>query len=158
MGIKGKLAIDAVALLAYLAVTNTLLTGIPVHEWLSIALTVLLAVHVALNWDWTIKVVTRFFKQLFTLPRFNLIVDLVLLYAFAGTMLTGLMVSRVVVPTLGLTVPFGPTWRILHSVSAKLLLLATGLHVGLHWRWVVNAVRALLPSNPPEPAADGSEA
>jgi hypothetical protein len=141
VGFRGRLLIDAGAFVAYLASTNTALTGIPIHEWLSIGVALVFALHVALNWDWTVTVLRRFIRKLLSLSRFNLVVDIVLFVVFTAVMLTGLMVSRVVVPGLGLSVPFGPTWRILHSLSAKVLLLVLGVHVGLHWRWIVSAVR-----------------
>ncbi|MDR3686935.1 MAG: DUF4405 domain-containing protein [Coriobacteriia bacterium] len=140
--------IDIGALVAYLAATNTALTGIPIHEWLSIGVAIVLALHVALNWDWTVNVVRRFIRKLRSLSRFNLVVDILLFVVFTVVMLTGLMVSRVVVPAFGLSVPFGPTWRILHSLAAKVLLLVLGLHVGLHWRWIVTATKRWLAPAP----------
>ncbi len=152
MGFRTKLAIDIAAFLAYLAATNTPLTGIPIHEWLSVALAVLLALHAAINWDWTMKAFARFINKLRNLSRINLVVDLLVFIMLTAVMLSGLMVSRVVLPALGLpALSFGPTWRILHSLTAKLLLLVLGLHVGLHWRWVVDATKRLLA---PRPTAD----
>ena len=148
LSFRGKLAIDVIAFIAYLAASNTRLTGIPVHEWLSIGVALVFALHMALNWDWTVKVLRRFVRKLLSLSRFNLVVDVLLFIAFLAIMLTGLMVSRVVVPMLGLSVPFGPTWRILHSISAKLLLLVLGLHVGIHWRWIVNATKRAFTGTP----------
>jgi hypothetical protein len=141
VGFRGKLAIDVAAFIAYLAATNTVLTGIPIHEWLSVALTIVIALHVAIDWDWTMKVLRHFIRKLLSLSRLNLVIDILLFVMFAAVMLTGFMVSRVVVPTFGLSVPFGPTWRILHSLTAKLLLLVFGVHLGLHWRWIVQATQ-----------------
>jgi hypothetical protein len=141
VGYRGKLALGATALVTYLAATNTKLTGIPIHEWLSVGVAVVIALHVALDWDYTIKVLRHFIRKLLSLSRFNLIVDIALFVVFAAVMLSGFLVSRVVVPLLGMSVPFGPTWRILHSVTATLALPVLGVHVGLHWRWIVKATR-----------------
>jgi hypothetical protein len=146
VGFRGKLAIDVVALIAYLAATNTKLTGIPIHEWLSTALALVIALHIALDWEYSIKVLRHFVRKLLSLSRFNLLVDLVLLALFAAVMLSGFLVSQVVVPLLGMSVPFGPTWRILHSLTATFALPVLGVHVGLHWRWIVKATsRAFIP-------------
>jgi hypothetical protein len=148
VGFRGKLAIDAVAFVAYLAVTNTKLTGIPVHEWLSVGVTLVLALHVAVDWDYTMKVLRNFIRKLLSVSRLSLVVDLLLFVVITAVMLSGFLVSRVVVPTFGLSVPFGPTWRILHSLTATLALPVLGVHVGLHWRWIVEATRRTLASRP----------
>ncbi len=158
MGLRPRLAIDAGALAAYLVVSNTVLTGIPVHEWLSLGLAVLFAVHVAVNWDWAVRVISTFFQRLGNISRLNLVLDLALLVAVSAVMLTGIMVSESVLPLLHIRVPFGPTWRIMHSVSAKLLLLVVGLHTGLHWRWIVKAAQRPSARGDPQRHATASAA
>lgn len=141
MGFRTRLVVAIVGLLAYFACTNTALTGIFIHEWLSVGIAVLLAVHTAANWDWAWRVLSQFPRKLMSISRLNAVVDILLLAMFAAVMVSGILESRVVLPTLGIPVPFGITWRILHSLAAKLLLIAMGVHVGLHWRWIVHAIR-----------------
>lgn len=148
MGFRAKLVIVVVGLVAYLASTNTALTGIFIHEWLCVALTVLFALHTALYWDWTVKIFKRFIRKLLDMSRLNFIIDVLLFVLFTAVMLTGVMESQVVVPTLGMSAPSGITWRILHSLTAKLLLLVIGVHLGLHWRWIVYATRQWIKSVP----------
>jgi len=54
------------------------------------------------------------------------------------------MISAVALPAIGIH-PF-PTMflRLLHLVSADVLLIVAGLHLGLNWKWVVNALRKSL--------------
>jgi hypothetical protein len=148
LGFRAKLVIVLIGLIAYLASTNTPLTGIFIHEWLCVALTVLFALHAALYWDWTVRVFKRFVRRLLDMSRLNFVLDVLLFLMFVAVMLTGVMESRVVLPTLGLSAPAGIAWRILHSLTAKLLLLVVGVHVGLHWRWIVYATRQWLKPRP----------
>jgi hypothetical protein len=141
LGFRAKLVIAVVGLIAYLASTNTALTGIFIHEWLCVALAVLFALHTALHWDWTKKMFKHFVRKLLSMSRLNLVIDVLLFAMFFAVMLSGVMESRVVLPTLGLAAPAGMTWRILHSLTAKLLLVVVGVHFGLHWRWIVHATR-----------------
>ena len=53
---------------------------------------------------------------------------------------TGLMTSEVVVPMLGIAVAQGGMWKFLHTQSANLAVFTIGLHVALHWSWIVNAI------------------
>ena len=54
---------------------------------------------------------------------------------------TGLMISEVVLPVLGITVAYTPVYFTLHSLAADIAVLITGLHVALHWKWTVKAVQ-----------------
>lgn len=148
MGVRGKLALDVGLFAAYLMASDTALTGIPIHEWLSLGIAVAIALHVALNWDWTVGVLSRFARRLLSLSRFNLIVDVVLFVMFVSVMVSGLLVSKVVMPVVGIEVPFGPMWRILHSLTAMFTLPVLGVHVGLHGRWFVTAFGQLLAGAP----------
>lgn len=142
---RHKLILDVTSFVAYLAATNTALTGIAIHEWLSVALAVAFAFHATLHWDWAMRMFAEFVRKLLSMSRLNFAIDLLLFVALTAVMLSGIMVSRWVLPTLGLSVPVGPSWRILHSVTAKLLLVVVGAHVGLHWRWILYAAQRSLP-------------
>lgn len=142
---RHKLTLDVASFLVYLVVSNTALTGIAVHEWLSLGLAVAFAFHTTLHWDWAIRMLTDFVRKLLSMSRLNFVVDVLLFVALTAVMLSGIMVSRSVLPTLGLSVPFGPSWRLLHSVTANLLLIVLGAHLGLHWRWIAIATQRSLP-------------
>jgi hypothetical protein len=136
-----RLILDVSLLVGYLIVQNLPATGIPIHEWLSVVVTFGILVHLIFQWDWTVRVVSRFFKKLASLSRFNLFVDILLMISFVAVMLSGFMVSQSVLPLFGIAIPFGPTWRIIHSLCADVALVALGVHVGLHWRWLWSATK-----------------
>lgn len=54
---------------------------------------------------------------------------------------TGLMISRVALPSLGIYLGGGFVWRGLHSLTANLSLVLIGAHVALHWRWIVETIK-----------------
>lgn len=147
MKMRSRLVLDATLLVLFVVAMNTALTGIPIHEWLSVGVAILVVVHLLTEWDWTINAFTRFFKRLAALSRVNLVVDTALFVAFSLVMLSGFLVSESILPGLGLEIPRGPTWRIIHSLSAQLGLMLLGIHLGFHWRWFVKAItRAGRPS------------
>jgi hypothetical protein len=47
----------------------------------------------------------------------------------------------VALPLVGIQASRGFSWRRLHDVSANLSLLLIGLHVALHWQWIVSMVK-----------------
>jgi len=141
MRMTARLVLDTVLLGGYLVAMNTDATGVPLHEWLSVALTVAVVVHLLTEWEWTVRVVTRFFRQLLSMSRVQLLVDVALFVTLTFVLLSGLMVSQAILPLLGLSAPVGPVWKILHALSADLVLVLVGIHVGLHWRWIVRAAK-----------------
>jgi hypothetical protein len=96
----------------------------------------------------------RFFKRLFSLSRFSLVLDVLVFSVFTLVMLSGFMASQSIVPILGFSVPLGPMWKIIHALSADAALIILGVHVGLHWRWIVAAVRRAIQPTPARDRAD----
>lgn len=137
--IPGRLAIDLTVLILFVVAMNTSATGIPFHEWLSVIAAIVVLVHLLTEWEWTVHVFTRVFRRLARLSRLNLLVDVALFVTFVLVMLSGFLVSQSIVPMLGLRVPFGPTWRVIHALAADFALVVVGVHIGLHWRWFARA-------------------
>jgi hypothetical protein len=140
MSTRTNLWVDVAVFVGFLVAFEPGLTGIAIHEWLSVALAATLIVHLALHWDWVIKIVVQFLRKLFHTSRLNFVVDVLLFAAFVLVMLSGIMISRSVLAVLGIQVAASPTWRFLHSWSADVSLILTGLHFALHWKWIVSAV------------------
>jgi hypothetical protein len=138
MSAKTNLLVDSLIFTAFLVAFEPNLTGIAIHEWLSVAFAGALIIHLLLHWDWVVKITLQFFRKLFHSSRLNYIVDAVLLIAFITVMLSGILISRSVLTVLGIQVTASPAWRFLHSSSANLVLLMVGLHFALHWKWIVS--------------------
>lgn len=119
-------------------------TGMTLHEWLGIGVGVGIAVHLLLHWHWIVTVIRRFFGQLPMQSRINLILNTVLFIDMVVVIFTGLMISREVLPLFGFGVQGGSQWRGLHGLSANLIVALTGLHVAVHWKWILNSVKYYL--------------
>jgi len=144
MKVKTNLFIDLGIFTALLVALEPNLTGIPLHEWLSVALAGTIVVHLLLHWDWIVKVLLRYFKKLLHVSRLQFVVDLLLFTAFTAVIMSGLMISRAVMPALGLSAISNPAMRMLHSTSANATLVLVGIHFAFNWGWVVSTVRRVL--------------
>lgn len=142
MKITRDLAIDAVALLIYVVAANPLVTGLPVHEWVSVGAFVVFLVHVAFHWDWAVETARRISGKLSVASRWNLIFDVVLLLAFMVTTVSGVMVSRHVLFAFGYFAPGYFVWRPMHAISATVLLAVMLVHLAMHWKWISVALRS----------------
>jgi cytochrome b len=139
-----KLALDATIFTGFLIAMEPRFTGIAIHEWLTIAGTAAFITHLLLNWDWIVQITRRFFRKVSGQARINYVLNWVLFVDMVLIMLTGLMISEVALPMLGIQLPMGFAWRRLHSLTADLFIPILGLHVALHWRWIVSTTKRLI--------------
>ncbi len=56
-------------------------------------------------------------------------------------MLSGFMISKSLLPALGIQLPRSFAWRSLHDMSANLFLVLLGLHAALHWSRIVDTFK-----------------
>lgn len=138
---KTNFVLDAVIFLGFLAAAVPSLTGLPIHEWLGVALAGTLIVHLLLHMDWLWGVLKRFFKNLWHSSRLNFVVNLAVLMAYVGVTLSGILISRDVVSVFGIQLQENRTWQAIHSLTANATIWLTALHFALHWRWIVNAFK-----------------
>lgn len=134
---KTKLWLDIIIFVAFLVTMDPRSSGIAIHEWLSLAMLAALTLHLLLSWDWIINISQRFMGKLGTQNRINYILNWLLFIDGTLLIVSGVMISEVAMPFLGIILPEGFAWRRLHDMSANLGLLMLGLHTALHWSWIV---------------------
>lgn len=137
-----NLLLDAAVLVAFLIATAPRFSGIAIHEWLSIAFGAAIITHLLLHWQWIVGTTKRFFKNTPNMSRVNYTLNILLFIDVTLVIFTGLIISRVALPTLGIPIPRGdPFWSRLHSLTSDLGVIIIGLHLALHWRWVVGVFK-----------------
>lgn len=137
MTLKANLIVDVMIFAAILMADEPRLTGIALHEWLSVALAVTIIVHLLLHWKWIVQVGADYLQRLWQVSRLKFLVDALLFIAFTVVMMSGLMISRSVLPFLQITLGHNAGWNAVHSLSATMTMLLVGLHFALNWDWVV---------------------
>ncbi|WP_080799153.1 DUF4405 domain-containing protein [Arabiibacter massiliensis] len=133
---KRNLAIDLAALAVYLVVANPAITGIGLHEWLGLGVFLAFFVHALLHADWAVEAVRGSLAHPSWGRTGNLVLDALIVLAFAACTVSGIMVSGTVLPALGLYAEGYYLWDPLHAMSAKALLALLLVHVVVHWRWL----------------------
>ncbi len=145
MRARTNLVLDVVIAAAFLVAVNPPLAGLAVHEWLGLAFGAAGVAHLVLHWEWIVAASRRLLGREGRGRRLNYAVDLFLFVALTATVLSGLMISRYVLATLGLTAQASHAWRELHSVAANASIVAMGIHLGLHWSWIACNLPRLVP-------------
>lgn len=136
-----NLIVDVTIFVAFLVATDPRATGQTIHEWLGLAFGVGIITHLLLHWKWIVNVVRRFFTRLPGQVRINSILNSLLFIAMTLIIFSGLMISKVVLSTFGLTGQPDGIWRVVHHTATNAAVIIVGLHVALHWKWIVDAIK-----------------
>lgn len=139
---KTNLFIDIGLLAMFLVSASPHFTGNMIHEWLGVALAAVLIAHVLLHWNWIVRVGARYLKNLWHVSRFQFFVDILIFVAFVVLITTGLMMSKTVLVAMGIQVAnAGRSVKMIHSAASNIAVMLTGLHLALHWKWIVSSVK-----------------
>ena len=133
--------IDVVLLVLFIGAAEPRPTGILWHEWLGIGFGVVAVVHIYRSWDWIVAALSRIFTHQTATTRFSLILNILVFVAATLAVVSSIAISREALPTLGLAWLTNHAWRGLHGLSAEASVILVGIHVAMHWRWIVNLVR-----------------
>lgn len=143
-----KISLDIVMVVVFVLLFNTsVIAGLTFHEIAGLSIGFAFILHMAINRRW-IKQVTRnlFGKQIAMKTRIGYWVDVLLLLSMFYTICSGIMISRVLFPNL--QIGNESLFRNTHAAVAYLSLGLVGIHIGLHWRWVINLFQRVLRIKP----------
>jgi hypothetical protein len=134
---------DAAILAGYMVAYSYGFTGVVIHEWLGIGLGVALLLHLTLHWDWVVRTTRRLVS-----PRGHdkliWLVNLLLMVAMVLCVASGIAISRVALPELGIYPLQTPFWYRLHVLTAEVTVGLVPVHVALRWRWIAGVGRRVL--------------
>jgi hypothetical protein len=138
-----KIILDlAMAITFVLLMNPRVLNGLPFHEIAGLAIGVAILTHIGLNFKWVINTTKKIFdNKLPKKTRFSYVLNLLLLVSMSSIIVTGILISRVVFPNLSMGENHG--FRGLHNLSANLTLALVGLHIGVHWQWIMSICKKL---------------
>ncbi len=138
-----NLALDGALFIAFLIAAAPRFTGIAIHEWLGIAFGAAVMTHLVIHWTWIVGVTRQFFRRATGTARINYVVNVLLFIMFTVIIFTGLMISETVLPWTGIRLERDRFWTQLHHLASDAAVFLIGLHVAVHWRWIVETVRRL---------------
>ncbi len=138
---KTKLILGLAIFVGFLVAMEPHMTGLAIHEWLTLAAVAAIITHLLLSWQWIVEITTRFFKSMPMRTRINYLLNILLFIDVTLVMFTGIMISEHAMPLLGISFARNILWRRLHSVTADLFVPILGLHTALHWGWIVTTMK-----------------
>ena len=136
-----RLWIDVVFFIGMVLVLAPQATGIVIHEWASFLIIIPFFLHLILDWKWIVNTTKRLFSRVKGEVRFNYVLDWLLFFLFVTATFTGVVISEAALPALGFEITIDPFWSSLHDISANLLMVIIGIHLAMHWKWIVTNVK-----------------
>lgn len=134
---RNKIITDLVVAASTLILLSEKLTGTAIHEWLGVAALAAILTHLLLSFDWFAAVTKRLFQKQSLQTRLNYLFSAALFIAMTVAFYSGLMISKVALPALGLSIEGGMGWKSLHTLSSDATLYIVGLHLAVNWKWVM---------------------
>ncbi len=136
---KIKFYLDVVLIAVYVVLMEPQFTGESWHEWVGLAIGGAVLIHLALNWKWIVTVTRRFFGHVARQARINYLLNLLLMVSFTLTVVSGIMISKNLntAQALGLSATASRNWHAIHVWIPDVTLLIVGVHLALHWNWIV---------------------
>jgi hypothetical protein len=114
------------------------LFGLWFHEWAGLLICLFFILHNILNWNWIKESTKKLFGRLPAKIRLNYIMNVLLLVGFILIIWSGMAISKTInFSWLGFDQDNRMIYRSMHSSVSMLTLAIAGIHLGLHWDWVL---------------------
>jgi hypothetical protein len=121
-------------------------TGLSGHEFLGIIFFLPVILHLLFSWSWIKRSTRLFLVQSGWRERFNYFLNLSLFVFVVLEILSGLIVSQVLVPSIGIKTINDGAWRELHKQVSVGIVILISLHISLNWQRIVSYFRKKISS------------
>ena len=138
------LIVDTLLFVLFLLTINVPLTGLAIHEWLSIALAVGIVTHLLQHGDWAATIRRRLSSSTSLQNRLNFLMMIGLFFGFGSIIISGLLISEAALPWIGYTPNGGAFWFWLHLSSVGWVVALFAIHIAMNWTWIVNTTERLI--------------
>ncbi|MCA0455129.1 MAG: DUF4405 domain-containing protein [Chloroflexi bacterium] len=135
---KLNLFLDIGLALAFVVELERHFTGLRNHELIGLGMGIALIVHFVLHWKWSWGITKSFFRNLFHTSRLSYILNILLLVDMGVIIVTGILISETLGLNLGISRRSEQTFKSLHVLGSNFSLMLVGLHVAIHWKWILS--------------------
>ncbi|MGY0392198.1 DUF4405 domain-containing protein [Bizionia sp. KMM 8389] len=140
---KTRVILDLFFFILMIAVLIPQSTGIAIHEWLSFIILIPFFLHLIINWNWIVSYSKNLFKKPLRKTKFDYFFNWVLYIDMLLVTVSGIVISEAALPAIGIHFNINPFWTTIHNASATLFIALLGIHLALHWKWIVKTLQKL---------------
>jgi hypothetical protein len=113
------------------------------HELGGLLFAAIAILHLLVNWSWIVGTLRRLRDLPSWRDAINLLLNFGLFVAGVLAIFSGLMISEVLLPLVGVTRSTVAAWSSLHRLFSMTALVLVGLHIALNWDWIVSVSQRL---------------
>jgi len=136
-----KIILDIVMTFLFLILIDPKNTGMTWHEVIGLSMAALFSFHIILNWAWVKSITQNLFNpKLKTKPKLFYVLNAISLIGVTTIIVTGIQISHVLFPS---TTAVNHSLVVWHKWSSYLCLGLFGVHMILHWKFIIDAMRKL---------------
>ena len=112
--------------------------GITFHEIAGLIICLFYILHKALSWQFIKETTSKLFGKIPGRSRINYIIDVLLFIGFTLIIISGMGIAKTMdFSGLGFSEESFIVWRFMHTSVSMIVLTLVGVHVGMHWSWVI---------------------
>ena len=141
---KSRYIWDCVLFISFILVMSPRATTIAGHEWLSVLFVVPFCIHLLLHWQWVKQTGSRLFRKTGRTNHGHFALDVLLYSTMTFAFISGFLASEAIFVQLGLDFKPDRFWTVVHHQYSNLLFPLVGIHIAVHWGWVVKNTRRML--------------
>ena len=138
-----NLGVDLALTIGFVAAIRPFFTGLTWHEWLGLAVGVGVVAHTVLHRRWLAGVTRNLIRRCPRQTQVNWVLDMALALGFVVIIGSGLAISRIILPALGIGPVFSFELVAIHRVSSWVTLGLLGVKLALHARAIAHMVSHL---------------
>jgi hypothetical protein len=116
-------------------------TGLSGHEFLGAIFFLPVILHLLFSWSWIKRSTVRFLIQSGWRARFNYFLNLSLFVFVVLEIASGLIISQVFVPSIGIKTINDVAWLGLHKQISVGIVILISLHISLNWQRMISYFR-----------------
>jgi hypothetical protein len=132
---------DAGLLVVFVLLLSPRLTGLAWHEVLGLLFVLPVLFHILIAQRWIVLAVKRLVGFADRRARVNFGLNATLFVLMVIEIFSGVEISQLALPYLGLKTINDESWRLLHNLTLNWTLLLVGLHIAMNWTWIATAIR-----------------
>lgn len=125
---------DLLMSLIFLLLFSLLLSGLKIHELAGIVFFALMVLHLLFSWTRIRQSAGKIRQQKDWRKRINTLLNAALFILVVVEVSSGLVISQVLVPALGIKTINSWSWRLLHSDCSRIILVIISVHIAVNWR------------------------
>ena len=134
------IVLDSTMFLSFIVLMSWRLSGVAAHEWIGVALIVLILAHLVVHWSWVEGSVVRVRRHGHRRGLIALVLNTALFISMGAALVSGIVISKVIFPNTLLPGDY-LHWHSLHDGASTIALFILALHVALNWDRIRTSVR-----------------